>query len=218
MSYRGDGRAGVKLLWSRFRNSKIPRTWLFITLAFYPCLFLLLRFSSAIIFNVNQPTPIWNNNPFIILAPFAASILHGGLSEEFGWRGYALPRLQSRFNATHASIILGFIEGLWHVPLVFWVGDARYGMSIPLLIIWQMIATFYRTWIYNNTGGSVLAAVLFHAMGNTASDIAPINLPSFSWLPRYRFISLYLLIVFTAIVFVVLGLYGYKDMIREKSA
>jgi membrane protease YdiL (CAAX protease family) len=216
MSYRSDGREGVKQLWNSFRNSKISRTWLFITLAFYPCIFLLLRLSSAIIFNVNQTTPIWINNPFIILVPFIASILHGGLSEEFGWRGYALPRLQSRFNATQASIILGFLEGLWHVPLVFWVGDARYGMSIPLLIIWQMIATFYRTWIYNNTDGSVLAAVLFHAMGNTASDIAPINLPSFSWLPKYKFVPPYLLIVFTAIVFLILGLYGYKDMKRSR--
>jgi membrane protease YdiL (CAAX protease family) len=215
MSYRNEGREGISQLWKQFRDSKPTNTWLVITLVFYPTIFLFLRLSSAIIFSVPQPTPVWIENPLIMLAPFAASTLHGGLSEEFGWRGYALPRLQSKFNATQASIILGLIEGLWHVPLVFWVGDARYGMSIPLLILWQMIATFYRTWIFNNTDGSILAAVLFHAMGNTASDIAPINLPSFPWLPRFKFVPLSLLIVFAAIVFSILAVFGSENMIRK---
>lgn len=212
MSYLENGREGVRSLWRRFRYGFFSRKWFIILVFFYPALFLLQRLSSAIIFNVNQPTPVWAGNPLIILAPLIASILHGGLSEEFGWRGYALPRLQSRYNATQSSIILGLLEGLWHVPLVFWVGDARFGMSIPLLILWQMIATFYRTWIFNNTDGSILAAVLFHAMGNTASDIAPINLPVIPWLPRFKFVSPYILFVFTGVVLLILGFYGYKDM------
>ncbi len=217
-SYLSEGREGPRRLWRRFRDCKPSKTWLIITLAFYPAIFLLIRVSSATIFNVPQPTPAWTDNPLIILAPLAASVLHGGLSEEFGWRGYALPRLQSRLNATQASMALGLMEGLWHVPLVFWVGDARYGMSIPLLILWQTIATFYRTWIYNNTEGSLLAAVLFHAMGNTASDIAPINIPSIPWLPRYKFVPLPLLIVFSAIVLVIVGVYGPEDMIRKNKS
>lgn len=216
MSYLGDGRDGVNMLWRRFRNSNLSKTWFMIIIVFYPLIFLFLRLSSVIIFKISQPTPIWINNPLIVFAPFIASILHGGFSEEFGWRGYALPRLQSRFNAMQASLILGFFEGLWHVPLVFWVGDARYGMSIPLLILWQMIATFYRTWIFNNTNGSVLAAVLFHAMGNTASDIAPINVPSIPWLPRFKFVPLYIFFVFLGFVILIVGIYGFKDMRRFK--
>jgi len=212
MSYVDNGREGINSLWSSFKQFKLTKTWLIITILTYPAIFLFMRLTSAIFFIIPQPTPIWINNPLIILAPFIASILHGGLSEEFGWRGYALPRLQARFNATQASLILGFFEGLWHVPLVFWVGDSRYGMSIPLLIVWQMIATFYRTWVFNNTNGSILAAVLFHAMGNTASDIAPINVPSLSWFPRYRFVPSYVLIVFIGYLLLIISIYGYKDL------
>jgi membrane protease YdiL (CAAX protease family) len=215
MSYIGDGRDGVRMLWGRFSNSGLSRTWLIVAIVFYPLIFLFLRLSSGIFYQVSQPTPVWISNPLIILAPFIASILHGGFSEEFGWRGYALPRLQSRFNATQASLILGFFEGLWHVPLVFWVGDARYGMSVPLLILWQMTATFYRTWIFNNTNGSVLAAVVFHAMGNTASDIVPINVPSIPWLPRFRFVPPYVFLVFLGFLTMMVGVYGFKDMRRS---
>jgi membrane protease YdiL (CAAX protease family) len=216
MSYLGEGRDGVNKLWRSFRKSNLTMKWLIITIVLYPLIFLFLRVSSAIFYQISQPTPVWISNPFIILAPFIASILHGGLSEEFGWRGYALPRLQSRYNATQASLILGFFEGLWHVPLVFWVGDARYGMSISLLILWQMIATFYRTWIFNNTDGSVLAAVLFHAMGNTASDIAPINVPSITRLPRFRFVPPYIFFVFLGFMIMIIGFFGYKDMRRSQ--
>jgi membrane protease YdiL (CAAX protease family) len=63
----------------------------------------LIRVSSATIFNVPQPIPVWTDKPLIILAPFAASVLHGGLSEEFGWRGYALPILQPPLLALETS-------------------------------------------------------------------------------------------------------------------
>ena len=91
------------------------------------------------------------------------------MSEEFGWRGYALPRLQARYSAVTASIILGIIEGIWHYPLIIigtWWQD-----SIVLLLYWFILTAILRTWIYNNTGGNLLAAMLFHGMGNTQSDI-----------------------------------------------
>lgn len=215
MSYIRGGKNEIRKTLKRFNYKDVSRNWLITTIMVYPLIFLFVRLSSAILFQVSQPTPIWYGNPLIILPPFIASLLHGGLSEEIGWRGYALPRLQSRFNATTSSVILGFIEGLWHVPLVFWLGDSRYGMSIPLLVLWQMIATFYRTWIYNNTDGSLLAAVLFHAMGNTASDISPVNVPSLEWLPRVQFVPPYLFFVFSFFLGAILIIYGYKDMRRN---
>lgn len=214
LTYMNEGREAARELWNRSWDREAPIRWLLITILWYPLIYLLLRLLSGLVFRVPQPQLQWSGNPLILLIPFIASILNGGLSEEIGWRGYALPRLQSRFNAVQSSFILGFMEGLWHVPLVFWIGDPRYGMSIPLLIIWQMIATFHRTWIFNNTGGSVFAAILFHAIGNTASDISPFNLPLIPWLPRTKFVSPTLLIINILIIAALVLVYG-KDLVRN---
>ena len=99
--------------------------------------------------------------------------LGGPLGEELGWRGYAQPLLQSRFGPLVTSLVLGFVWGLWHLPL-FWIGGSVQS-EIPL---WGFMAqivgnTLIYTWIHNGTGGSVLMAMLFHASGNTAAFFLP---------------------------------------------
>ncbi len=92
----------------------------------------------------------------------------GPLQEEFGWRGYALPRLQRRLNALVSSLVLGALWWLWHLPLVFIPG--KFMVSTPLLfgvlLVEMVLVTVLFTWIYNNTGGSILAAMLFHTSIN----------------------------------------------------
>lgn len=215
LTYLNEGREATRNLWRRTWDTNIPRKWLITTILFQPAVLLFYRIISAI-GGVSQPQPQWLSNPLMVLIPFIASMINGGLSEEIGWRGYALPRLQARYSAFWSSVILGFLEGLWHVPLIFWVGDARYGMSIPLLILWQMMATFYRSWIFNNTGGSIFAAVLFHAIGNTAGYVVPINLYVISWLPRTKYVSPFLLIVNVVLIVILLAVYGTEEMIYKK--
>jgi membrane protease YdiL (CAAX protease family) len=85
----------------------------------------------------------------------------GGTWEEPGWRGYALPVLQARRSALLASLILAPLWALWHLPLIV------YGfilLSDPLFVV---AFTVMFTWLFNNTGGSVLIAMLMHAMINT---------------------------------------------------
>ena len=213
LTYLIEGKEATQTLWRKCWNKNVPYKWLLITFLWYPAINLLYRLLSAIIYNIPQPQ--LPSNPLIILIPFIASIINGGLSEEVGWRGYALPRLQSRFNATQSSLILGFMEGLWHVPLVFWIGDPRYGMSITLLIIWQMIATFYRTWIYNNTNGSIFTAIMFHATGNTAGYAITYNPANINWLPNSKFVTPFIIITNIAIITALILGYGTKTMTRK---
>lgn len=214
LTYLKDGADTAKKLWRKSWDREIPVKWLLVTILWYPGVNLLFRVISSLAYGLPQPRLPWLDAPLMVLMPFIASIINGGLSEEIGWRGYALPRLQSRFNAAQSSIILGFMEGLWHVPLVFWLGDSRYGMSIPLLIIWQMIATFYRTWIYNNTGGSIFASILFHAMGNTAGWIVNFNTPRIQWLPNTKFVTPWLMIGHILIALTLVLVYGKEKMVR----
>lgn len=85
----------------------------------------------------------------------------GGAWEEPGWRGYALPRLQTRYPGSIASLLLGLVWGAWHLPLIL----AHIIPWSDLVLI--MAITIAYTWIYNNAQGSVLVLMLSHAAGNT---------------------------------------------------
>lgn len=111
---------------------------------------------------------------YLVIIVFAYVLVFSVLGEEMGWRGFALPRLQARFSALGASLVLGMMWCFWHAPL-FWIAG-NFHQQLPF--VWfalQIIAsTILYTWLYNNTRGSLLIAHLFHAASNTAVGVLPI--------------------------------------------
>jgi membrane protease YdiL (CAAX protease family) len=90
--------------------------------------------------------------------------LHGPLGEEPGWRGFALPRLQRLHGPLVGSLILGPLWALWHLPF-FWVPAWNFPptlANIVLFVIASIPVTIIMTWVFNNTKGSVLIAILGH--------------------------------------------------------
>lgn len=130
---------------------------------------------AAILAGVRSFDPsVIANPPFALIAFFVILFTAGPLQEEFGWRGYALPRLQSRFNALASSVILGFFWWLWHLPAVFIPGRFM-ADSLPVFLALAaviMLTSVLFTWVYNNTDGSVLAALLMHTAMNWSIWIA----------------------------------------------
>jgi len=102
--------------------------------------------------------------PAVVFATF----VRGGL-EEPGWRGMALPVLQRSVGAFWASIVIGTIWALWHVPLFLMPGSSQAGTSFwlyaPVVVGISVIAT----WLYNAAGGRVLVPVVFHTLSNAVS-------------------------------------------------
>ena len=95
----------------------------------------------------------------------------GPLPEEMGWRGFALDRLQRDRTALQASLILGSVWALWHVPLFFVPGSYQAGLELGSLRSWIFLLSMVplsvlMTWVYNNTARSTLSAVLIHYSGN----------------------------------------------------
>jgi uncharacterized protein len=90
------------------------------------------------------------------------------ICEEIGWRGFALPHLQKRYNALIATLIVGTLWALWHLPLVFLVGNPMSEYPFLWFIIIVTNAFIY-TWIYNSTKGSILLVALFHGSLNIVS-------------------------------------------------
>lgn len=97
----------------------------------------------------------------------ARTLTGGGLGEELGWRGYALPRLQARMGAVAASALLGGVWAAWHLPLVLVAESAVTQLLVLVLFIFPL--TFVYSWLFNGSGGSVLIVVLFHGMQNGLS-------------------------------------------------
>lgn len=94
-----------------------------------------------------------------LLAPSAfiifALVLNPG--EELGWRAFALPQMQRRLGPVVASLVLGLLWGGWHLPLYL----SRPGFFAEFLVVTPALSILM-TWLFNNTVGSFLIAVLFH--------------------------------------------------------
>lgn len=108
----------------------------------------------------------------IVLLLLVILTLTDGLGEELGWRGFALPRMLERQNAFAASILLGIVWAIWHLPLLGTDGSALDGTYFWLLIARLPATAVLYTWVYQHTNGSVAAAVIFHGSLNLFS-IAP---------------------------------------------
>ena len=89
-----------------------------------------------------------------------------GFGEEIGWRGYALPRLQRDHSALSATLILGVMWVVWHVPAFFYL-DTYVSLGLaafPLFALGVLTGAIVLTWIYNTTGGSVLMVAVWHGV------------------------------------------------------
>jgi membrane protease YdiL (CAAX protease family) len=109
----------------------------------------------------------------VVLTVFVAA----ALGEELGWRGYALPGLQRRYGGLAASLLLGGLWTVWHLPLFWLPGAVQSHLPIGWYLASVLSVSVLYTWLFNRTGGSVLLAGLFHASFNVANLLVPV-LPS----------------------------------------
>ena len=200
-----EGKPGAKALWKRFWNRNLSFKWLLVTLLFYDALMLVANLVARTIDGVDYPIvdlpdPIWT-----IIPIFLSLFISSGMGEEFGWRGYALPRFQAKWNALTSSIVLGLIWASWHIPYFFIQGAGLYQKNfwdwLPLILLGSVIYT----WIFNNTKGSVLAAALIHASLNTSVVV----------LPTYSSLWYYYGIMLLAVILIVI-IFGPKNFVRQR--
>jgi len=107
----------------------------------------------------------------IIVALIFSTPVQAG--EEIGWRGYALPRLAERMGLAGASILLGVIWALWHLPLFFVSEADTYRQPFVLYALQVTAISVTIAWLYARTNGSLLLVMLFHAAVNNTKDIVP---------------------------------------------
>lgn len=213
LTFLEEGGKGVLQLLKRGIDFRFKKSWWVAILLLPFVLFGGSVWASVLAGLRPMDLSVVSNPPFALIAFFVILFTAGPLQEEFGWRGYALPHLQARFNALTSSIILGFFWWLWHLPAVFIPGKFmadNLPVFLALLAVITLASVLF-TWIYNHTNGSVLAAVLTHASMNWSIWLAMPNMKMD--LPTSGF-----MIVFLALaVLIVVRRWGADRLSREQA-
>lgn len=136
----------------------------------------------------------------------------GGGNEEPGWRGYALPYLQRSHDALTASIAIGVVWAVWHLPLFVLPGGYYAGRPFHLYLPMVVSLSVLLTWQYNSTDGSVPVAMLFHAGVNTASVLVPASLGALNLEPTRLLHMRARLICFALVAVALVAYYGRETL------
>jgi membrane protease YdiL (CAAX protease family) len=216
------GRAGLRSLLGRVVRWRVAPDWYAVAL-----LGPLALQSGAVALHTALGGPPPDLSAIIGVLPVVVAIsvymmFTVALGEEVGWRGYALPALQGRHGALLASVILGVMWALWHLPL-FFNPDLFYS-NLPFVVqlAIQIPLTILSTWVFNSTGGSVLMAMLVHAVFNASSRLWR-AIPEYSVEPpsaaeaaaQTVHINLMGAIVLWVAAVVVVLVYGPRDLSRR---
>ncbi|MFW9895035.1 MAG: CPBP family intramembrane glutamic endopeptidase [Candidatus Thorarchaeota archaeon] len=168
VTYASKRKQGVKDLMKTCFKWKVGVFWILFSSLVVP-FFLLLAIGLNFIFTgnvINLIAYLIDNgisNPVSILLWIWVGAISYGLFEEIGWRGYALPKLQEKYNPLIATIILAILWAFWHVPLFF------YRLSIQIVFGWffgLFMGAIVLTFLFNSSGKSALVAILFHITNN----------------------------------------------------
>lgn len=165
------GRSGLRSFWGAASRWRIGRRWWVVTLL-VPPVFIGGVYAAYLLFGGDIRTSttfamLRDAGPFaVIIVPVMVLVtVVLAFGEEAGWRGYLLPLLQSRLSALSASLVVGAVWFLWHIPLLYLPGQQTGGEAFPIVLFGTtvILSSVLYTWLYNNTRGSVLAVTLLHA-------------------------------------------------------
>lgn len=163
------GRAGMASLFGSLVRIRVKWTWLLLCLLGYPALWLLVRLVEAA---VGGGLAQFDFNPWFVGLPLlflSSRVLAdpGALGEELGWRGFALPRLLELIDARTASLVLGLVWAIWHLP-AFYVGSmSQSSLAFVPFVVTVVSFSVIMTFLFVHVRGSVLlAGVIPHMLIN----------------------------------------------------
>ena len=183
-----SGREGVWKFIRRYGQWRVGGQWYLLVLIGYPLVFVI---GLNVALGVAPLTHLFQKLPLILsiyLPAVAMGLLISALGEEPGWRGFALPRLQTTYGPLLGSLILGALHAAWHLPVYFVPGMMIAGPFDPIVFVANscaiVAATFVWTWLFNNARGSILFAMLIHSVSNASAayvtQLVPV-LPDDPW-------------------------------------
>ena len=167
------GKAGIRALLKRLLIWRVSVGWYLFSFLSTAAVALM---AIALHVRLGGEAPKFNDPAqwYLVIPVFLYVLFLSVLGEEIGWRGFALPRLQTRYGALGASLILGVVWGFWHLPLFWMKGDFHHEIPVTLFLLNSVALSILYTWMFNHTRGSLLMPHLFHAASNTTLGVLPI--------------------------------------------
>ena len=165
-----SGTTGLRELLGRLIRWRIDGRWYAVALLGAPLIQGGVLMALALGARVYLPAIVNSSDRAGLLLPAIAYGLVGGLVEELGWTGFAIPRLRARFSVLATGVIVGVVWGVWHMLQMWWVGSTSFGavpagIFLPMYFLTAIAAlTAYRVlmvWVYDRTA-SLFVAVLMH--------------------------------------------------------
>lgn len=201
---------GVRNLFRRWTMWKESPFWYLVAIS--P---LLVAGVAAILYHFIDGTPPAEPMESVTIpmlaAMFILALITGAMGEELGWRGFALPWLQTRMSALWSSVVIGAVWGSWHLPLWF-TGLGWEVMSFWLFTYNCIAISVIMTWVCNNTKGNMVLITLLHLFYNFGW-----NLMALSWGVPMDKTLLYQAIVLTVYAGIVLSIYGSSRISKMES-
>ena len=200
LTRKADKKNGVKILLKQVADYKKIKNliWCLPTFLLIPIL-MLLAYLIMKWFDIPMPKPNIHISDVII---FFVVFFIGAICEEVGWTGYITDPLQNRYGALNASFIIGTVWAVWHI--IPYIQAHR----TPVWIFWQCVGTIairiIIVWLYNNTGKSLLTAILCHTTVNMSEYLFP-NYGS-------NYDPFYFGIILIITVFIITYLWGAKTL------
>ena len=164
------GKDGLQELWGRITKWRVGRGYAIFALLSPVVLFFLAAIAMATIKGEWPDLRLLgqaNYLPYLGWGVLPVWLITFGFGEEIGWRGFALPRLQSQMSISKATFILALLWALWHSPAFFYletIEDLGGIIIIPGFLVGVLFGAVLFTWLYNGTGGSILMVAIWHAL------------------------------------------------------
>lgn len=170
LTYRRSGSGGLRALFKKALDYKKiqNKIWYLPILFLLPLIYLLAYLVMRL---AGLPLPDDPHIPWLLAPVLFIALFIFAAGEELGWMGYAVDPLQNRWGALKAGLILGVVWGIWHV-----IPHLQQSQSVDWILWHRLSSVAVRVlivWIYNNTGKSVMAAILVHAMDNLSVFLFP---------------------------------------------
>ena len=177
LTRRASGREGVVHLFAEIGRWRVAARWYLFALGY----FVAIKLSAALLHRLaTHDWPAFGETPVLLMvgAILVSTWVQAG--EEVGWRGYLLPLLASRVGLGAASIGVGLIWALWHLPLFYIDGSGSTGQSFPLYASHVTALSVAMAWLYWRTGRSLLLVMVMHAAVNNTTGVVVSALPGAS--------------------------------------
>jgi len=209
------GRAELRSLLSRVVRWRVAPIWYGVALL-GPLVLTLGAMALHVVFGGQPPDLLAMIGALpTVLALSVYMLIQVGIGEEIGWRGYALPKLQTGYSALVSSVILGMLWALWHLPLFFNPATSYSNTPFWVFLVFLLPFPIMYTWIFNSTGGSVLMVMILHAVTN--ASIGPLwrAIPEVTTAVSNSNVYLFQGAVLWAAAIVVVLVYGARNLSRK---